>query len=138
MNLRDNPDGTCNCRPLGKGCFFTDGFDGACDCKCHLPNKDKELREFMECDTCRAKAGSPYLCSGCLHNRHAFELLKMEVQKAREEGRAELLKQIEGFELSRAVGKGAKVDNEWRTEGFNEGAKEYKRLLLSTLTKEGK
>lgn len=37
MNLRDNPDGTCNCRPLGGGsCFFTDGFDNACNCKCHI------------------------------------------------------------------------------------------------------
>jgi hypothetical protein len=25
--------------------------------------------EFMECDTCRAKPGSPTLCHGCLHNR---------------------------------------------------------------------
>ena len=28
---------------------------------------------FMECDTCRAKAGSPTLCNGCLHNRTALE-----------------------------------------------------------------
>jgi hypothetical protein len=27
-NLRDNADGTCNCRPFMGGCFFTDGFDG--------------------------------------------------------------------------------------------------------------
>lgn len=25
--------------------------------------------DFMECDTCRAKLGTPTLCSGCLHNR---------------------------------------------------------------------
>lgn len=25
--------------------------------------------EFQECDTCRAKPGTPALCSGCLHNR---------------------------------------------------------------------
>lgn len=25
--------------------------------------------EFMECDSCRAKPGSPQLCKGCLHNR---------------------------------------------------------------------
>lgn len=24
---------------------------------------------FQECDTCRAKPGSPYLCEGCLNNR---------------------------------------------------------------------
>lgn len=29
----------------------------------------QEPDEFMECDTCRAKTGSPPLCSGCLHNR---------------------------------------------------------------------
>jgi hypothetical protein len=34
-NLRDNSDGTCNCRPLGGGCFFTNGFGGACNCPCH-------------------------------------------------------------------------------------------------------
>ena len=28
---------------------------------------------FLECDTCRAKSGSPVLCSGCLHNRAVFE-----------------------------------------------------------------
>lgn len=32
--------------------------------------------EFMECDTCRAKRGSPFLCPGCLNNRLAIELLK--------------------------------------------------------------
>lgn len=29
------------------------------------PDPDK----FMECDSCRAKPGSPDLCKGCLHNR---------------------------------------------------------------------
>lgn len=32
--------------------------------------------EFMECDTCRVKTGSPTLCSGCLHNRAIIEELK--------------------------------------------------------------
>lgn len=35
----------------------------------------KEL-EFMECDSCRAKPGSPQLCTGCLHNRSAIEKMK--------------------------------------------------------------
>ena len=35
--------------------------------------ENKEL-EFMECDTCRAKPGSPILCRGCLHNRTALTL----------------------------------------------------------------
>ena len=32
--------------------------------------------EFMECDTCRAKPGSPVLCVGCLHNRVAIGRLQ--------------------------------------------------------------
>lgn len=32
--------------------------------------------DFMECDTCRAKPGTPVLCSGCLHNRAAIGNLK--------------------------------------------------------------
>lgn len=35
----------------------------------------KEL-EFMECDTCRAKSGSPILCFGCQHNRHLIAVMK--------------------------------------------------------------
>lgn len=27
------------------------------------------LLRFTECDTCAAKTGSPFLCSGCSHNR---------------------------------------------------------------------
>lgn len=34
-----------------------------------------KLPEFMECDTCRAKPGSPALCRGCLHNRQVIEEL---------------------------------------------------------------
>lgn len=39
--------------------------------------------EFMECDTCRAKPGSPPLCRGCLHNRNvigAFNQACMKVE----------------------------------------------------------
>ncbi len=32
--------------------------------------------QFTECDTCRAKLGSPILCSGCLANRAAIEAIK--------------------------------------------------------------
>lgn len=31
------------------------------------------MSKFMECDTCRAKPGSPPLCVGCLHNRTVIE-----------------------------------------------------------------
>jgi hypothetical protein len=32
--------------------------------------------EFIECDTCRAKPGSPDLCRGCLHNRYLISQLR--------------------------------------------------------------
>lgn len=35
----------------------------------------KDEIKFMECDSCRNKPGSPYLCIGCLHNRQAIESL---------------------------------------------------------------
>lgn len=34
--------------------------------------------EFVECDTCRAKPGSPSLCAGCLHNRDTIHRLTGE------------------------------------------------------------
>lgn len=45
-----------------------------------MPSPD----EFMECDTCRAKPGSPPLCAGCLHNRQAIDKLRgaMQIMKA--------------------------------------------------------
>jgi hypothetical protein len=30
---------------------------------------EEKIFDFMECDTCRAKPGTPNLCAGCLHNR---------------------------------------------------------------------
>lgn len=35
-----------------------------------------ETNDFMECDTCAAKPGSPALCKGCLHNRTLIDRLK--------------------------------------------------------------
>lgn len=32
--------------------------------------------DFLECDTCRAKPGSPTLCAGCLHNRALISRFK--------------------------------------------------------------
>ena len=32
-------------------------------------------KKFLECDSCRIKAGSPILCRGCLHNRALIEKL---------------------------------------------------------------
>lgn len=31
--------------------------------------------EFMECDTCRSKPGTPPLCQGCIRNRGVIEAL---------------------------------------------------------------
>ncbi len=51
---------------------------------------DVENLEFVECDTCRAKPGSPVLCGGCLRNRFVISALKerikpnQEVKKFRE------------------------------------------------------
>lgn len=48
----------------------------------------KQEREFMECDTCRAKAGSPVLCRGCLHNRDLISKLTAmpHKKKSKKEG----------------------------------------------------
>jgi hypothetical protein len=32
--------------------------------------------EFMECDSCKIKPGSPTLCNGCLNNRMVINNLK--------------------------------------------------------------
>lgn len=40
--------------------------------------------DFLECDTCRAKAGSPTLCKGCLHNRDLVERLTKRISAAGE------------------------------------------------------
>jgi hypothetical protein len=37
--------------------------------------------DFMECDTCRAKPGSPALCRGCLHNREVIFELRKKLKK---------------------------------------------------------
>ncbi len=38
-----------------------------------------EKYQFIECDTCRAKAGSPELCYGCLKNRLTIQKMKREL-----------------------------------------------------------
>ncbi len=37
-------------------------------------------QEFMECQTCRVKPGSPELCTSCLHNRSLVEKLKNDLK----------------------------------------------------------
>lgn len=36
---------------------------------------------FMECDTCRAKSGSPVLCTGCLHNRKLITTIRQDAER---------------------------------------------------------
>ena len=38
--------------------------------------------DFMECDSCRAKPGSPILCRGCLHNRDVIYTLQKAIKKS--------------------------------------------------------
>lgn len=40
-----------------------------------------DKNDFLECDTCRAKPGSPTLCKGCLHNRTLIEDMKKTMNK---------------------------------------------------------
>lgn len=45
-----------------------------------MRNDMEKENQFMECDTCREKAGTPTLCYGCLHNRSLIEKLLNEVE----------------------------------------------------------
>ena len=37
--------------------------------------------DFLECETCRAKPGTPVLCASCLHNRALISRLQGELKK---------------------------------------------------------
>ena len=39
--------------------------------------------DFVECETCRAKPGSPILCDSCLHNRALISALKSSIKPNR-------------------------------------------------------
>lgn len=42
-----------------------------------MPNTNIQIDiEFVECDTCRAKLGSPTLCGGCLKNRQIINAFR--------------------------------------------------------------
>jgi len=43
--------------------------------KIDITKKPKKKIEFMECDSCRKKPGSPPLCGGCLANRESINRL---------------------------------------------------------------
>jgi hypothetical protein len=46
------------------------------------------IGDFVECDACAAKTGSPTLCNGCLHNRVAAAKLIQELDKLRVDPRS--------------------------------------------------
>ena len=39
--------------------------------------------QFVECDACRAKPGSPVLCQSCLANRNAIDVLRARYDELR-------------------------------------------------------
>jgi len=41
------------------------------------------INEFIECDACREKSGSPVLCDGCLKNRSTINCLEMIISSLR-------------------------------------------------------
>ena len=42
--------------------------------------------DFIECDECRAKCGTPSLCDSCISNRGLIENLKWKVESWRDVG----------------------------------------------------
>lgn len=53
-SLRYNPDGTCNCRRLGDGCFFQENFGNRCECDCHK-NNSQNYRKMERIDDKKIK-----------------------------------------------------------------------------------
>ena len=53
------------------------------------------MTEFVEYDACRAKPGSPDLCSGCLSNRRTITKLERKLEIATLEKRLQQLRQID-------------------------------------------
>lgn len=49
--LRNNQDGTCNCRPLGSGCFFQEIDGSRCKCSCHNKPTFEPVPVTFESDT---------------------------------------------------------------------------------------
>ncbi len=54
------------------------GVDGWHYLASYLP-LERAMSEFQECDTCKAKPGSPALCYGCLSNRGLISSLTARV-----------------------------------------------------------
>lgn len=64
--LRNNQDGTCNCRPLSNGCFFQELDGSRCRCKCHTKPTFETTQCTFESDKWKEKCEelycSPYTC----------------------------------------------------------------------------
>lgn len=111
MNLRYNADGTCNCKPLGGGCFFTHPYDDSkpCDCKCHMSthNTREGIEECLPTEEDLQKVGDHYWGGDyeppyqeLIHLKQSFKeiltpkiekFLHQELQKAREEERDRII-----------------------------------------------
>lgn len=98
MNLRYNADGTCNCKPLGGGCFFTHPYDDSkpCDCKCHMSTHntrewekefDKQFPTLSVSTKCAEKLGYDLVH----RTKEVKSFIHQELQKAREEERERCL-----------------------------------------------
>lgn len=102
-NLRDNTDGSCNCRPLGEGCFFTDGFGNKCDCKCHMSRLDELGKEWNA--YCNGDIVDPtaffrkYYEAGqeSISHENCQKFIKWEYERGRLEEREVIKKVVEGM-----------------------------------------
>lgn len=50
-----------------------------------MSNSSVDNLEFTECDTCKERPNSPFICQGCAHNRYTINRLKEEIQWLRPE-----------------------------------------------------
>ena len=71
----------------------------------------KNTCEFIACDTCRAKPGTPTLCHGCLNNRHAITTQK-EIVEMLSGDRALLDNELYELKASRTAKQGKFVKGE--------------------------
>lgn len=62
-----------------------------------VTNEAARASEFMECETCNAKPGTPLLCCGCLHNRSLIARQSDEIEELKAE-RDQLHKTRESLE----------------------------------------
>lgn len=83
--------------------------------------------EFLECDTCRAKPGTPVLCSGCLHNRSLIATLRQQGENSIETLMVEWRKDIVKLAAIRELAQ------KYAHLGVNPGAHELAAKTLELL-----